>query len=201
MWDAVCWMLLGLNGLIVLRWFLAHIEYRVPEAPLVPVDTVDPAVSAARASVIVAAHNEAAGIARCLEKILAQECASFEVIVANDRSTDDTGRIVRAMIVRHPNLRCVDIAELPAGWSGKTHALAAAAAAADGEYLVFTDSDVDWHPRVLATMLNLATRNGYDFLSLWTRGIVGSFWERLLMPAKPVRLRFTKDSPLVQAPR
>lgn len=183
MWDAVRWMLLSLNGLVVLRWFLAHVEFRAREAPLVPVDTVDPAASATRASVIIAAHNEAATIARCLEKVLAQEDASFEVIVANDRSTDDTGRIVRGMVARHPNLRCVDITELPAGWTGKTHAVATAAATADGDYLVFTDSDVDWHPRVLATMLSLATRDGLDFLSLWPRIIVGSFWERLLMPA------------------
>jgi glycosyltransferase involved in cell wall biosynthesis len=136
-----------------------------------------------RLSVIIAAHNEAGTIAGCLEKVLAQEDANFKVIVANDRSTDETGDIVRAMIARHPNLHCIDITELPAGWSGKTHAVTTAAATADGEYLVFTDSDVDWHPRVLATMISLVTRHGFDFLSLYTRIIVGSFWERLLMPA------------------
>lgn len=179
------WMLLGLHVLIVLRWLYGHFEFSrgVRRGLLVPPPSDERPESPCRVTIIVAAHNEEATIESCLQRVLAQDYAPQEIIVANDRSTDATGEIVRRLAAEHPTVRCVDVTELPPGWLGKTHALSVAAEYAEGDWLVFTDSDVDWHPATLRTMLLLAERERLDFASLWSRVKVESFWERLLPPA------------------
>ena len=55
-------------------------------------------------TVVVAAHNEEAAIVRTLDSILRSTYPDFEVLVADDASTDLTGRLVRDYQVRHPDL-------------------------------------------------------------------------------------------------
>jgi cellulose synthase/poly-beta-1,6-N-acetylglucosamine synthase-like glycosyltransferase len=176
---------LGLYAFVALRWLWVHVELtRAFRAGLLePVGRVDPQLPRRRVTVIIAAHNEEDTIGRCLQRVLAQDYPDLQVIVANDRSSDATGRIVRDIAREHANVQCVDIEKLPDGWLGKTHALATAAPHAQGDYLVFTDSDVEWHPATLATVIDLAQRERLDFLSLWPRVVVAGFWERLLLPA------------------
>lgn len=46
-------------------------------------------------SVVIPAHNAAADLPACLESVLCSEGATFEVIVVNDASTDDTEAVAR----------------------------------------------------------------------------------------------------------
>src|SRR5438445_3754025 len=73
----------------------------------------------------------------------------LEVIAVDDRSRDATGRILDEFAAAHPCLRVVHVAELPAGWLGKPHALQKAYEASTGEWLLFTDADVRFKPDVL----------------------------------------------------
>ena len=179
------WLPAALYGVIVLRWLMGHWELtQAARSRLIASgpagDWGDPPP---RVTVVIAAHNEANTIGPCLASILGQGYPNLQVIVANDRSTDGTGEVVRAVAREHAQVRCVDIGELPEGWLGKTHAVSVATRQAVGEYLVFTDSDVIWHPSTLAAAVGLARREQLDFLSIWPRVIVASFWERLLLPA------------------
>jgi cellulose synthase/poly-beta-1,6-N-acetylglucosamine synthase-like glycosyltransferase len=181
----VTWVLVASYGMIVLRWLWGHWELTqaarsrlIASAQAANLNGPPP-----RVTVVIAAHNEANTIGQCLASILGQGYPNLQVIVANDRSTDGTGDIVRAVARDHPHVRCMDIGELPGGWLGKTHAVSVATRQADGEYLVFTDSDVIWHPSTLTAALSLARQAQLDFLSIWPRVIVASFWERLLLPA------------------
>jgi len=65
----------------------------------------------------------------------------YEVIVVDDRSTDDTPQILRDAAATHKNLRVVTITETPPGTSPKKHAVTTAIAAAQNEIIVFTDAD------------------------------------------------------------
>ncbi len=56
-------------------------------------------------SVIMAAHNEEAGIARTLDSVRASTYKRIEVIIVDDGSTDRTAQIVRRYIQRSPLLR------------------------------------------------------------------------------------------------
>lgn len=95
-------------------------------------------------SVIIAAHNEAGSIARCLEKLTRQNYPAglYEIIVAADRCTDETVALARAFQQEFPRLKILEISAAPPGVSPKKHALARAIAVAEYERLLFLDADV-----------------------------------------------------------
>ena len=133
-------------------------------------------------SVIVPARNEAANITRCVSSILASNYPRFEVIVVDDRSTDATGDIARAIAPNDPRLKVIAGADLPAGWFGKTWACWQGYEAAQGELLLFTDADT-WHgPMLLPRAVAMLTDRGVDFVSLLQRQEMRTFWERLIQP-------------------
>ena len=103
--------------------------------------------STPRISVIVAARNAAATLARGLESVFAQAGDHIEVIVVDDFSTDDT----RAVASRSP-VRLIALSQ----HSGVSAARNRGADAARGEVLFFLDADVvlaaGGMQRVLATM-------------------------------------------------
>ena len=55
-------------------------------------------------SIVIAAHNEESVIVRTLDSLLRNTYRSVEVLVADDASTDLTGRLVRDFQVRHPEM-------------------------------------------------------------------------------------------------
>jgi glycosyltransferase involved in cell wall biosynthesis len=116
-------------------------------------------------TVIVPALNEAGNIGACLESLLAQEYASLQILAVDDRSTDGTGAIMDSFAERYPDrLRVAHIADLPAGWLGKTHAMAVAARASDSEYLLFTDADILFSPDALRRSIAYAVASEADHL-------------------------------------
>jgi cellulose synthase/poly-beta-1,6-N-acetylglucosamine synthase-like glycosyltransferase len=100
-----------------------------------------------RTSALVPARNEAAGIAACVEALLAEPFD--EVIVCDDRSTDATPQILASLAEQHPRLRVIHGIPLPPGLVGKAHACHQLAAAARGDLLVFVDADTRLRPGAL----------------------------------------------------
>lgn len=99
-------------------------------------------------TIVLAAHNEAAGIGAKLENVLSLDYPSeqLEVIVASDGCDDGTDEIVRAF----ENSR-VRLLSLPR--CGKAAALNAAADAASGEILVFSDANSMYAPDALRALM------------------------------------------------
>jgi cellulose synthase/poly-beta-1,6-N-acetylglucosamine synthase-like glycosyltransferase len=106
---------------------------------------IDPGRSSVtpKVSVVVAARNEAANIGRCIESLRAQDYdpGLYEVIVADDRSTDGTSDILRDRAASWHGLRVLRIDRTPGGVSPKKHALSTAIAAATGDIILQTDAD------------------------------------------------------------
>lgn len=99
-----------------------------------------PSVSSPRISVIVPARNDPKRLAKCLSALDQSTLTDFEVIVADDASTDDTPIVAESMgakVVRLPRQ------------SGAAGARNAAAEIARGEIIVFVDADVCVHPDTL----------------------------------------------------
>ena len=138
--------------------------------------------SAARISVIVPARNEARNIRRCVECLLSQTYPNFELIVLDDRSSDETPAILRAIAAHDARLRVLPGVELPEGWAGKPHALFQAAQAARGEWLCFVDADTFAGPQALGAVFAKAQETGADLFSIMTGQEVESFWERVVLP-------------------
>jgi len=118
-----------------------------------------------RVSIVFAARNEAAALPAALESLLAIDWPALEIVAVDDRSSDDTGRILETFARRDPRLRvrCVD--DLPRGWLGKTHALALGAARATGEWLLFTDADVIFAPAGVRCALGHAFTHRLDHIA------------------------------------
>jgi glycosyltransferase involved in cell wall biosynthesis len=92
-------------------------------------------------SVIIAAHNEADNLQRLIPLLLAQRYPCFEVVVVDDRSSDDTKKNMAELSHKNPNLRILPIEQTPPGIHPKKHALTHGIAMARYEHLLFTDAD------------------------------------------------------------
>jgi glycosyltransferase involved in cell wall biosynthesis len=132
-------------------------------------------------SAIIPARNEEASIARAVESVAAQPEIE-EVIVVDDESTDRTLEVLAELAARIPKLRVLQAGPLPPGWTGKNHALATGAAAAQGDWLLFTDADTFHLPGSTARALNDATDHNAVLVSYSPEQEMDTFWERALIP-------------------
>ena len=100
-------------------------------------------------SVVIAAHNEEARIARKVANVLALRHPAhlIEVLVGSDGSTDRTADIVRA--ISDARVRVFDFPER----RGKPAILNALVPAASGEIVLLADVRQMFHPKLLASLL------------------------------------------------
>ncbi len=117
-------------------------------------------------SVIVPACNEAENIIAALKSFFAQSYERLEIIVINDRSTDNTAELLTQLQDRYTQLKVREINSLPPGWMGKSHALSEGAALANGEYLLFTDADVVLEKTTIARTVAYMSAGQLDHLTL-----------------------------------
>ena len=112
-----------------------------------------------RLSVVVACRNEEAAIRTAISSLLDQDYPNLEVVAVDDCSEDQTGALLDALARERPALRVAHLDTLPAGWLGKTNALQHGAAAATGEWLLFTDADIIFAPGALRRSVAWALRD------------------------------------------
>lgn len=134
-------------------------------------------------SIIVPVRNEAH---RVLEKsllsMLNQSYSNYELIVLNDRSTDESKEILTKLQAVNDKLKVIDGRETPDDWLGKPFALQQAFQNALGKWILTTDADIIFSHETLHTALNYAEENKLDALTLMPRQICYSFWEKLFIP-------------------
>ena len=179
-----------LDWLVALSWLTRVLVWRrmLPRVPDLT-RTAETHSALPVLSVIVPARNEAAGIAATLRSLLAAEGVHLQILAVNDRSSDQTGAIMESLAENlvgqegapGKTLQILHISELPAGWLGKTHAMALAAQHATGEWLLFTDGDVLFRPDALRRALQYATSSGADHLVLLPTILLRSWGERMLI--------------------
>src|SRR6187549_498850 len=101
-------------------------------------------------SILIAARNEEANIARCLASVdqLCFPKSDLEILIGDDGSTDATAAIVKQFIQNKPEFKYVLIDKQVAALRGKANVLAQLAQVAEGEYYFFCDADItvntDW---------------------------------------------------------
>ena len=87
-------------------------------------------------SVVIPAHNVAADLPGCVDSLLTQKGLSFEVILVDDSSDDETGAICDAYAARDPRVRT-----LHCGFRDVSLTRNAGLELARGEYVGFCDGD------------------------------------------------------------
>ncbi|MER5862653.1 glycosyltransferase [Kitasatospora sp. NPDC002040] len=101
-----------------------------------------------RFSVIVPVYQVEEYLAECLDSVLTQSCADFELIAVDDRSPDGCGALLDAAARQDGRVR---VLHLPAN-VGLGRARNAGLAVATGDYVVFLDSDDTLTPGLLAAV-------------------------------------------------
>lgn len=138
----------------------------------------NPAAQLPKVSVIIPARNEEANLGACLESLVTQGGTTFEIIVVDDASSDRTREIARSFF----GVQVLEAPPLPSGWTGKNNAVVAGARIARGEWLLFTDADTVHLPGSLAGAVAEAEQRTAVLLSYSPAQIVGTFWEKAVMP-------------------
>ena len=154
-------------------------------------------VTSPEVTVIVPARNEEASLGTCLESLVGQSGLGFEIVIVDDNSTDRTREIAQSF----SNVKVVAAPPLPAGWTGKNHALVSGAKHAHGQWLLFTDADTVHLPGSLARSLAEAKRHGAALLSYSPQQEVRGFWERAIMPVIFAELARTYSPSRVSDPK
>ena len=118
-----------------------------------------------RVSIVIPARNEERNLEQALQSVLSLDYPGLEIVAVNDRSTDGTGAILETWAKRETRLTVLTVETLPAGWVGKTYALHTGARQARGDYVLFTDADVVFHPSVLRRAVNYMQTHQVDHLT------------------------------------
>jgi glycosyltransferase involved in cell wall biosynthesis len=121
--------------------------------------------SSPRFSVIMPVYNGEATLDRALRSVQAQTDDDWEIVAADDGSTDGSGKILRRWAAEDRRIRVVRLEEN----RGVSAARNAALQVARGEFVVYLDRDDEYYPDYLASVRRLGDRGdvlvfGYDFL-------------------------------------
>ena len=118
-------------------------------------------------SIIIPAYNAAPYIKRCMDSCLAQDLpeSEYEIIIINDGSSDDTGKVVAEYAKSHA---CITLVNRPNG--GVSSARNTGITMAKGEYIWFIDADDYITPHCLGRLTGEAQRDKLDMMWMkWVR--------------------------------
>jgi len=104
-----------------------------------------------RASVIIPTYNRAKILIKCVDALMEQTFDDYEVIVVDDASTDDTEEQIRRYPVRYVRLE---------ERSGPAHARNVGIELAEGELIIFVDSDVIVAPEFVQDHVEIHEERG-----------------------------------------
>lgn len=154
-----------------------------------------------RVSLIIPARDEADTIGPALASRLADDYPDLQVIVVDDRSTDETAAIVERTAAGDPRVRLVRVSDLSDGWLGKVNALAKGTAIATGEYLLFSDADVHVDAGALRRAVAYCEMQGVDSIALLPDYTTPSFAVNAIWTVFMRALLLTIDPRAVADPR
>ncbi len=132
-------------------------------------------------SIIIAARNEADNLKAFLPTVLEQQYPTFEVIVVNDRSEDNSSKVLDEFKQKYSHLQIIEIKDEGKLKYGKKTAITLGIKAAQYEQLVFTDADccpvsAFWLQKMAASFTDKSIVLGYgpyfqeaSFLNQWIR--------------------------------
>lgn len=133
-------------------------------------------------SVLIPARNEERNIDACLESLLKQDYARFEIMVLDDGSTDSTAETVQQITARDGRVQYIKGEPLPEGWMGKPFACHQLAKKAGGDWLLFIDADTIHEPEMLSNVMGMALELKPSLLSGFPRQLATSLTQKTVIP-------------------
>lgn len=115
-------------------------------------------------SVVVPLYNEAESLpelAAWIERVMAANGFTYEVIFVNDGSTDDSWEVIRRLSAANPCLKGVAFRRN----YGKSPALNTGFARAKGDVVITMDADLQDSPDEISALYHMIVDDGYDLVS------------------------------------
>jgi len=131
-------------------------------------------------TVVIPARDEGSVIAGTLQALKLQG-PGLRIILVDDQSTDGTADI--ALNQGLANLDIIRSEFLPKGWTGKLWAQEQGLKVVKTPLTLLLDADIHLMPGILVSLINKRHSENLQFVSLMAILKVGSFWEKMLMPA------------------
>ena len=111
-------------------------------------------------SIIIPVYKVEAYLPKCIESVLAQTFTDFEVICVNDGSPDNCSKILEKYAQKDKRIRIVDQEN-----QGLSMARNNGLKHANGDYILFLDSDDFIHPQLLEICYTLAEKEKVQMIS------------------------------------
>jgi len=121
------------------------------------------ATQAPTLSIVMPLFQEGAHLEHVIDRVVGHAAATgetFELILVDDGSRDQTWEVIRGRMARHPQLRAVRLSRN----FGKEAAVCAGLDAARGEAVVVMDGDLQHPPELLSRMVALWRTGGVDLV-------------------------------------
>jgi len=138
--------------------------------------------SSPKVSIILPARNEEEFIGKCLESLINQDYENYEIIVIDDSSDDETGKIISEYAKKYSKIIPVSARPKPDGWMGKNWACMEGYRKATGELLLFTDADTNHSKNVLSLAVAHLVSFNLDALSAIPKMLTFDFWTKITLP-------------------
>ena len=118
-------------------------------------------------SIIVPIYNVAPYLRKCVDSLLAQDISDYEIILVDDGSTDDSGAIADELVHAFsfsPLASRLQLRVIHQSNAGLSAARNTGIAVAQGDYILFVDSDDYLQPNVLGILMEQVGRDNLDVL-------------------------------------
>ncbi len=119
-------------------------------------------------SIVVPLYNEAESLPELqawIERVMAANGFTYEVIYVNDGSTDGSWEVIRSLAASNPAVKGVAFRRN----YGKSPALNTGFRKAQGDVVITMDADLQDSPDEIPELYRMITEDGYDLVSGWKR--------------------------------
>jgi len=140
-------------------------------------------------SVIAASYNEAQNLTSLIKEItqvMKSIKKSYEVIIIDDGSTDDTLNVLSKLRKKYPHLKLIQLRRN----FGQSAALDAGIKHSQGKILVTLDADGQNDPKDIKPMLSVLTKGNYDCVCGWRWQRQDSFSKKFISQGAAILGRF-----------
>ena len=119
-------------------------------------------------SVIVPLLNEAESLpelAAWIERVMTENNFTYEVIMVDDGSTDESWSVIQELHAKNPNIKGIKFRRN----YGKSAALNTAFEACQGDVVITMDADLQDSPDEIPELFRMIKEDGYDLVSGWKK--------------------------------
>ena len=100
-----------------------------------------------------------------IENVMQSNRFSYEIIFIDDGSTDDSWKTIKQLYSQNTNVKGIRFLKN----FGKSQALHAGFAKAEGDVVITMDADLQDNPEEIPELYNLITKQGFDMISGWKK--------------------------------